>query len=108
MSLSNFTFMSSSIISKIMSIKGESTDTSVQIQRQVNVHTMFTCITDTYTQTCRQMRTGACYYTADRQEHKLTYAPSLFSVVEHVPHIKNKFIQSQFGECLAMQGRNTI
>lgn len=58
------------------------------------------------------MHTETCYYTADRQEHKhtheLVHTQPLFSVAEHLPHIKNKLIQSQFGECLTMQGRNTI
>lgn len=29
-------------------------------------------------------------------------------MVQHLPHIKNKFIASQFGRCLAKQGKNTI
>lgn len=73
---------------------------------------VWNCITDTCTLRDKKKAnpTDTCCYTADRKEHKNTviYTAFLFSVVEHLPHIKNKFIQSQFGECLAMQGRNTI
>lgn len=71
------------------------------IHTHVNTHThKFPCkCTYKYVTTPKHTHT---------QMHTDTYTPSLFSVVEHLPHIKNKFIQSQFGECLAMQGRNTI
>lgn len=42
----------------------------------------------------------------DERTHK--HPACVFSMVEHLPHIKNKFIASQFGKCLAMQGKNTI
>lgn len=53
--------------------------------------------------------TDTWYYTAGRQAHSThTLTASVFSMVAYLPHIKNKFIQSQFGKCLVMQGKNTI
>lgn len=66
------------------------------------------CITDTCTYECTQKHATTLQTDTSTNTNKLIHTPSLFSVVEHLPHIKNKFIQSQFGECSAMQGRNTI
>jgi len=56
-----------------------------------------------YTHTKVQVHGKTRYYNADINTNN-----SLLSVVKHLQHIKNKFIQSQFTECLVMQGRNTI
>lgn len=46
-----------------------------------------------------QTHTERCLSRGDRQEktNKHVHTPEQFSVVEHLPHIKNKSIQSQFG-----------
>jgi len=64
----------------------------------------------THTHTHTHTHTQAHKHTRHTQRthtHLFAHIRPILSV-EHHPRIKNRFIQSQFGECLVMQGRNTM